>query len=52
MLAKRRGRKADSEDDSSSEGIQEGDPYFKHDEHVFDDPFFKVRICVSGMSVP
>lgn len=44
MEAKRRGRKFDSdaEDDSDSPVNGNQDPYFKHDEDVFEDPFFKV----------
>lgn len=42
LEAKRRGRKDDSDADSGSDGDHaEEDPFFKHDENAFDDPFFK-----------
>lgn len=57
MEAKRRGRKFDSDadDDSDDPRHAELDPYFQHDEDVFEDPFFKVCettcFCLSGLAL-
>lgn len=45
MQAKRIGKKVESEEDDSDGDNEHDDPYFKHDDDVFDDPFFKVGIC-------
>lgn len=42
-LAKARGKKVDNDDDiPGDDAAAEQDPYFKHPENAFDDPFFDV----------
>lgn len=43
---KARGQKVDEDDDAPSgdESAAEQDPFFKHEDTAFDDPFFKVKL--------
>ena len=45
-LAKARGRRQDDDEDDAPSGddAAEQDPYFRHADNAFDDPFFNVSI--------
>ena len=52
MEAKRHGRQANSDDEvASDEDAAEADPYFKHVDSAFDDPFFQVSDAARNIAL-